>query len=1078
MRSVLETCQPRPELLAGTFNPEIFTASLSPIIEYYRTGRSTVDSIYTNAELFFKEATYPTQGLRQALTEIFKRLKGDMTVPAIHRLETAFGGGKTHTLIACAHLAFQGTKLRHVVQDIVDPSILPEPNTVCVVGVSGDEIPVHKPRGTDLIPYTLWGEIAYQIGGEALYREVENEATSYAAPGKHYLDKVFQGKKVLIMLDELAQYAARLEAAQSHEADQLAAFLMSLHGYARNHPGIAIVLTLASATDAFSRQTRQLAQLISEVRGEEVNEDDALSIGEQAVQGVSSVVARDAVQITPVQAAEISSVFAKRLFVSIDREAAQDIADEYMEMYRRNAHLLPEEAVNENLRQRLVAHYPFHPSLVDFLNKKLASAENFQGTRGVLRVLSMAVRSLWQKKQPVPMIHTCHLDMRSDQVVNEILGRTGSSELLYVLNADVGGVDTDTLEGGLSNAQLADRQNPHPNGIPFYEYTWKTVFLHSLVGREEGLNSRIFGITESEALFSVAYPGLAPTQVQVALKEIKESAFYLRHEQERYFASGEPTINSVLARIRKSLQDSNNTQVNELINSTARKIINQRDDFFHVEYDVTLPEHLPDGKGKPILGVISPTAGAIDVEAMITTKGPNRPREQQNLIFLLVPNTVVAKDSTEQINMENLDQNKAETIRQHIEQIARQVLAMRILAEKPENYGINPRRLHESDFKIRRNERETALQVAVSQSYTRLYYSSSAKGFTVYKDIQTTGSDAATTIVDRIREALIRDKEILTESHTTQEDLMNLHQLFFHMGDTVAVEALRRNFVCNRKWPVLEKPGVLDQLIREGVKNGAWCVFRLADGESIPSELYHQDQEMPYHVQLTDPGYMLIKVQGVHQRGWLRQPNAEPQEIKQTVLDTVQYKAPITVGEVIAEAKGQFGQGSEESVKDAVIELVSDGLLVVTRHTGFTPDHPEFFDKDTLPSYTPDKYDVLLTPEQAIQQGWQPESSNRFELTGKEGADKLFPLLSRIGSFYHRGARTHIDMLDFLEMELPHGGTLSVRLQDVPPASMKALDEFFEVLGNIVHQGEYTVAYLDVEQPDEDCPFMQELKRK
>src|SRR5690606_23392700 len=120
--------------------------------------------------------------------------------------------------------------------------------------------------------------------------------------------------------------------------------------------------------------------------------------------GVASVVARDAVQITPVQAAEISSVFAKRLFVSVDREAAQAVAEEYMQMYRRNSSMLPDEAVSESYRQRMIAHYPFHPTLVDFLNVKLASAENFQGARGVLRVLSLAVRSLWQTNQAVPMI--------------------------------------------------------------------------------------------------------------------------------------------------------------------------------------------------------------------------------------------------------------------------------------------------------------------------------------------------------------------------------------------------------------------------------------------------------------------------------------------------------------------------------------------------------------------------------------------------------------------------------------------------------------------------------------------------
>ncbi len=315
MSSILNFCKPRPEILAGTFNPEVFTASLSPIIEYYRGNQSIMDNIYTDATLFFKEATYPTQGLCSVLSEVFGRLAGDMTVPAIHRLETAFGGGKTHALIATTHIAYKGTELQEVTENILDKKLLPTPGSIVVVGVGGEEIEVHKPKGEALIPYTLWGEIAYQVGGEALYREVEEDASSYAAPGKTYFEKVFTGRKVIIMLDELAQYAARLEAARHDGANQLAAFLMALHSYARNHAGVALLLTLASATDAFSKQTQRLAELISQVRGDEVDEDDALSIGEKAIKGVASVVARDAVQITPVQAGEISSVLAKRLFI-------------------------------------------------------------------------------------------------------------------------------------------------------------------------------------------------------------------------------------------------------------------------------------------------------------------------------------------------------------------------------------------------------------------------------------------------------------------------------------------------------------------------------------------------------------------------------------------------------------------------------------------------------------------------------------------------------------------------------------------------------------------------------------------
>lgn len=1072
MKSVRDTCQPRPEILAGTFNPEVFTASLSPVIEYYRTGRGIIDSIYTSAELFFREATYPTQGLRLTLSEVFGRVAGNLTVPAIHRLETAFGGGKTHTLIACTHIAYRGTELRDIVWDILEPKLLPEPGSVAVVGVAGDEIPVHQPKGNALVPHTLWGEIAYQIGGESLYREVEDEANSFAAPGKTYFERVLGDRKAIIMLDELAQYAARLEAARPDGASQLAAFLMGLHGYARNHPGIAVILTLASATDAFARQTELLAKLISQVRGEEVSEDDALGIGEKAVRGVASVVARDAVQITPVYAAEISSVLAKRLFLSVNRDAARETAEEYMQMYRRNANMLPDEAASEDFKGRVIANYPFHPTLVDFLNKKLASAENFQGTRGVLRVLALAVRSLWLKQQDVPMIHACHLDLRSDRVINEILGRTGSSDLLLVLNADVGGVDTGTLEGGRSNAELADQKNPHPEGHPLYEYTWKTVFLHSLVGREDGLDSKIFGLTESEALFCVSFPGLTPPQVRTALEEINESAFYLRYEQGKYFASEEPTINSVLARIRRTLKAD---QVNNLLEATARKVVTGKSDLFHIEHDVSLPEHLPDGKGRPVLGVVSLTAENVDVEAMVTTRGVNKPREQQNLIFLLVPETATVKGTNEP---EGLFQNQVQEARQRIESIARQVAAMRVLIEKPQSYGVNPRRLEDADFKKRKSEREQALLTDVSRIYTGLYYPSTA-GYIVRKEIKTAGGEGGLPFIEQIREMLLKDGKLLTSNNTTQADLLNLSKLFFEHGDTITLEKLRQNFSCVRSWPVLETPGVLEQIVRAGVQKGIWCVFRMGAADSVkPEEFYHRENDIPMGVNLSGAGYSLVTVQGANQRGWTENRKVDPAKVRDGVGYVLGQVGTATVREVADDLAEQYGEIPSQDFQEAVVTLVKNGRLFAYRGTPDQQEKPELIYGPAAALYTPQSDDVLVTPARAAELGWATTSRRGLTLGGKEGAKKLLPLLRRVGSIYSRGAKSTIDSMDLVDLELLDGGTIRIQLTSVTPGSMKALGELFEVLAGVASQGERTEAFLEILDPADDCPFVQELRNK
>src|SRR5262245_53918197 len=127
MRSILQTCQPRADLHTGSFNPELFTASLRQVTDCYRGRATAIQTLYTHPEQLFREANYPTQGLCTVLAEVFGRLAGDNAMPAIHRLETAFGGGKTHALIALAHLGFRGHCLAAVTPGLLDAELLPAP---------------------------------------------------------------------------------------------------------------------------------------------------------------------------------------------------------------------------------------------------------------------------------------------------------------------------------------------------------------------------------------------------------------------------------------------------------------------------------------------------------------------------------------------------------------------------------------------------------------------------------------------------------------------------------------------------------------------------------------------------------------------------------------------------------------------------------------------------------------------------------------------------------------------------------------------------------------------------------------
>ncbi len=1077
---ILHSCKPREDIITGVFNPEIFTASLSEVLEYYRNGSSRIHSVYTNANQFFREATYPTDGMKAVLSEVFARLNGDNTVPAIHRLETAFGGGKTHTLIACTHIAYMGKELAGLTGELLDVSLLPDDGEVTVVGIAGDAIPVHKPKGERLIPYTLWGEIAFQTGGESLYREVEEVVTSYAAPGEFYFDAVFRGKKVLIMLDELAQYAARLACAHPGGAEQLAAFLMALHGYARKNSGISIVLTLASATDAFARQTERLAKVLSDVTGKEMDTDDALAIGQEALKGVASVAARDASLFVPVQAAEISKVLGKRLFTHIDQETAQETAIEYHDLYSKNSSLLPDQANRDDFIDQMAAHYPFHPTLIDFLNKKLATAEEFQGTRGVLRVLALAVKNIWEKAQDIPMIHTCHIDMRDARTVNEIISRTGSGDLLPVLNADIGGVDTSSIEGGKSNAELADMANPHPEGWPMHEYVWKTVFLHSLVGRDRGLSSNIFGLTEQDAIFHCCFPGFTPIQVQTALKEIENTdgtgAYYLRFSSGRFYASLEPSVNIALARIRKGLTTG---ETDDLLDATARKVVSSNVSTFTVVHDVMAPEHIPDKQGSPVLALVSLRAGQIDIDECVMTSGPNRPRIEQNLVFLLVPDTVSGQNNHAQM-APPLFETPTGTQQQSVErlrELARTVLAMRRLKKQPETYGINPARLNKDKFRNRLSEREKALETTVTESYSSLWFPS-ASGQIIRKEIRTAGGESGIAVIQQIQKVLLDEGELVTAEHTGSSHLQDLAKLFFSGSDTVSLKKLRENFCRIRTWPILESPEVLDQIIRAGIARSAWCLFIMEqDDATSPDELYSQDTPLPFNLDLQQD-YSIITVDGARKRGWLDTGGPDPTKIREWIRDELYSREEISVGGLIREIQETHGEVPRKVVEEGLSDLLKQKKAVAMRGTK-DGNHSQVIHGARAAVFIPSEEDIILSPKKAAVKGILSSGREHgFTLEGRAGTDRIFSIIDRLGALYGRGAKSAIDLLDITDLKLPLGGRMRIELTDATPESMKALDEFFEIIAHVAERDDDTEAFLEIKEPDNECLLIKELQKE
>ena len=174
----------------------------------------------------------------------------------------------------------------------------------------------------------------------------------------------------------------------------------------------------------------------------------------------------------------------------------------------------------------------------------------------------------------------------------------------------------------------------------------------------------------------------------------------------------------------------------------------------------------------------------------------------------------------------------------------------------------------------------------------------------------------------------------------------------------------------------------------------------------------------------------------------------------------------------------RFGQVPEKTIKEAVTKLVQEGRVHSYKGTVAQEAKPESLVSGPKAAfYQPDSGDVLITTQKAAEKGWIKARSDRISLAGKPGAEAVLPLLRRIGSLYQRGGKTKIDSLDLVDLDLPGGGMLRVGLTDAGPETLKNLGELFEVIDGLVQTGDRAEAFTDINDPQKDCPFIQELRK-
>lgn len=1086
MRAIIEACQPRQEILAGTFNPEMFKASLSRVLDDYARGRAVegAESIYSDPVAFFRDATYSTRGIIDILRNALGRLtQGDLSRPAMQRLDTAFGGGKTHTLIGLAHAALQGKELAAHTEEILAPEELPEPGTVRVLGVIGDNVDVLREERHESgrpLPSTLWWHLAQQALGESERSPIQARLNDVAAPASDdFFDTLLGDQPTLIIIDEVAQYLSRMEAAfPGLGAEQSTAFLMSLATYAEDRPNIAVVLSLASASNAFGQFNQLLRQL---QQTHDMSQAEAEGVVEDAQRGMRDVINRSAEATTPIQEGDLSRVMAKRLFRSVDTGAAASTADKFVAMYQRAGTDLPAGAHDPELRDRLMGHYPFHPTLIEFMAEDLAQVESFQGTRGVLRTLARAVRRIWENGLQVPLIQIGHLDLGDSQIRSELLGKTGNDDLRSVLDADISKA-TDSAVTGRTVAGELDAENPHPEGYPVAEWSWRVVFLHSLVGRAGGLSNEKFGTETAQAVFEMASPATPPASIRSMLERIPTEANYLRERDGRLYADTAPTLNNILRRIQEGVSEE---QALDRVDQVVRGLI--RSDIFQIHSNITEPEDLPEANGKPQLGLISFRAQAYDPTAFVEQRG-DAARVNQNMVFLLAPSTAHPRGSAGEAWSEQRNQQEVRT-RQRILALARKAIAVEKLRENPEAWGVQRQHLQQPEFRETRDKIPHEMQTAVEESYRFLAFPGRDGGQVVIRDLgkggggPTGGGSGGLMLEDSIRQQLTREGELITpEQAATREALIAFNKRIFARQPQVGVARIRENFSRRREWPILQRPELLTDILREGAKQGVWCLGYMPDKDAHkPEALYHDEHTPPIDLDPSGEAWFIATRQHAKQQGWLERIVRDGDAIGRWVEEELQAREQASPESLKKAIEENHDTVDPQVFHDQVTNLLAAGKLVAYPEEDFdasgSPDPARAITGADVPMGGLRDQEVRVVPYHlARERGWvqAPEvKESRFQLTAPE---KIKQILNLLAGTVLKDSQTEVRQLRVAAAS-GEGGTCQFLVQNATVGGLTADRELFAALANRLRfDGDRAQLDIVVGRADHQCRFVQALE--
>jgi predicted AAA+ superfamily ATPase len=814
-----EIVTPHADVASGRYQQAEFAADLWQV----HLGEGSDE--YRKPQEFFRR-TYLTESLKRLLVGGVQRLSGKGGDPVV-QLQTNFGGGKTHSMLALYHL-FSGVspgELAGVDAVLAEAGVKSLPRAKCVVLV-GNKIspgnPVTKADGT--VVRTLWGELAWQLGGKKAFARVKADDERATNPGDVLRELFKEYGPCLVLIDEWVAYARQL-----HDQSDLPAggfetqftFAQALTESAKLAGNCLLVISLPASDTQGSPHTQADDAEVGGIRGRE------------ALDRLRNVVGRVESSWRPATAEEGFEIVRRRLFEPLagpDAFKQRDVtARAFADLYHAQGAEFPPECKGGDYEKRIQAAYPIHPEIFDRLYTDWSTLLKFQRTRGVLRLMAAVIHSLWEKGDRNPLILPSTVPIDDPRVQSE-LTRYLSDNWAPIIEKDVDGPSSLPLK--------IDGEQPNLGKLHATRRVARTIYL----GSAPTAAAAHRGLEDRRVKLGCVMPGESPAVFGDALRRLAAAATYLYQDGPRFWYATQPTVTKLAEDRAEQLKRDPDKVAHEL-DERLRADLRRTGDFSRIHPLPRSGADVPDDLDARL--VVLPAehtytkeagcAAETAARAILESRG-NTPRLYRNTLVFL---------AADKVRLQDLDE------------ALRRFLAWKSILAEREALNLDPHQVRQAETQKQAADGAVSARLPETYQWLLVPEQPNPQAAITWQAVRLSGSDS---LAVRASRKLRNDETmVLTLGSTILRRHLDAVPLW--RGDHVAVKQLVEDFARYLYLPRVAGPEVLVQAMRDGVALLTWQAdtFAFAEGFDEAKGRY-QGLRGGQNVSLsTDSAGMLVK---------------------------------------------------------------------------------------------------------------------------------------------------------------------------------------------------------------------------